>query len=127
MKRKHACPECKKAFTSSHGLKMHLIWKKKKAVTKEEGRKDDDQKLRWDLLPTKAVEEVVKVLTFGAKKYGSHNWKKVAEPERRYYAAAFRHLVAWNQGEKKDSDTGLSPLAHAACCILFLLDFERVL
>lgn len=37
-----------------------------------EGRKNDriDGKPRWELLPIEVMEEVVKVYTFGAEKYG---------------------------------------------------------
>ena len=34
----------------------------------DEGRKNDSDKLRWDLLPIDVIEQVVNVLTFGAKK-----------------------------------------------------------
>lgn len=88
------------------------------------GRKDDKGKLRWDLLPFKALREVVKVLTFGAEKYQENNWKKVEEPQKRYFAAAMRHLSAWHDGEAGDSETGVSHLAHAICCLLFMLWFE---
>ena len=30
-----------------------------------------------------------------------------------------------NDGEDKDPESGLSHLAHAACCIMFLLEFEK--
>ena len=33
------------------------------------GLKFDTDKLRWDLLPMEVIEECVKILTFGAKKY----------------------------------------------------------
>ena len=86
-----------------------------------DGQKHDAQKDRWDLLPTAAVRQIVKVLTFGATKYGDQNWEFVAEARRRYYAATMRHLTAWWEGEENDMETGLSHLAHAGCCILFLL------
>lgn len=40
----------------------------------EESIKNDfkDDKLRWDLLPLDLIEEVVKVYTAGAKKYGEN-------------------------------------------------------
>ena len=40
----------------------------------EKGLKLDFDKLRWDLLPIECVEEIVRVLTFGAKKYDDNNW-----------------------------------------------------
>ncbi len=85
------------------------------------GKKYDEGKLRWDLLPIKAVEEVVKVLMFGAAKYGDDNWQKLDELEPRYYAASMRHLASWRQGETLDEDSGLPALAHAVCDLLFLL------
>ena len=86
----------------------------------EGGKKYDSDKARWDLLPFKEVGEIVDILTFGASKYGANNWQKV-EPKSRYFAAAMRHLTAWFLGEKLDKESGLSHLAHAGCCILFLM------
>ena len=43
------------------------------ALLSSAGRKDDDGKPRWDLLPFAEAEEVVKVLTYGARRYGDHN------------------------------------------------------
>lgn len=91
---------------------------------KDEGQKFDDGKLRFDLLPEGALEEIVKVLGYGARKYAPDNWKKVPDARRRYFAAAMRHIMAWHSGEEKDPESGLSHLAHAGCCILFLLWIE---
>lgn len=88
------------------------------------GTKKDDGKQRWDLLPFKAVGEVVKVLTFGCRKYSDWNWTHVPNARERYFAAGQRHFVAWWGGEKLDPETGLSTLAHAICCLLFLLALE---
>lgn len=85
------------------------------------GRKDDQDKTRWDLIPWEQMEEVANVLTSGAKKYGDNNWAQVEDAPRRYFAAAMRHLVAWQQGEAVDAESGRSPLAHAVCCLLFLM------
>jgi hypothetical protein len=41
-----------------------------------------------------------------------------------YIDAGFRHFAAYAGGEKNDSETGLSHLAHAMCCMLFLLSFD---
>lgn len=88
------------------------------------GKKFDDGKARWDLLPLRAAGMVVDVLGFGAAKYGPENWRKVPELRRRYYAAALRHLAAWWMGEKTDPESGLPHLAHAGCCVMFLLEDE---
>lgn len=87
--------------------------------------KADAGKARWDLLPYESVEQVVQVLTFGAKKYPDDgkvaNWRLVQGHRERYFAAVMRHLVAWKKGEKVDPETGLPHLAHGVACMLFLL------
>lgn len=88
------------------------------------GTKYDDDKPRLNLLPFEALEEVALVLNFGAKKYGDWNWKGGFKYGR-LSAAAMRHLFAWSTGEDKDPESGYSHLAHAACCVLFLLDFVK--
>ena len=86
--------------------------------------KHDAEKDRWDLLPYDSVREVVKVLTYGAKKYEDRNWESGFKYSR-IYGALQRHITAWFQdGEDNDPETGLSHLAHAGCCILFLLAFK---
>lgn len=90
-----------------------------------EGVKADAGKAPWDLMPFAALAEVVKVLEFGAKKYAPDNWRKVPEAHKRYLAACFRHLCARGLGEKLDPESGLPHLAHAACCVLFLLEMDR--
>jgi len=94
-------------------------------MTSTEGEKRDDGKPRWDLLPWPEVGQVVGVLTFGAAKYADDNWQKVPDARRRYFAAAMRHLTAWWEGERIDPESGRHHLAHATCCVLFLLWFDR--
>lgn len=91
----------------------------------EEGRKDDTGKLPWDILPVESVEEIIEALQFGAQKYGAYNWQKVERPFNRYFAALCRHIFAWWKGEETDQESGKHHLAHAGCCILFLLWFAR--
>lgn len=88
------------------------------------GRKDDGGKLPWDLLPWESTEAVVAVLRSGAGKYAADNWKHVPDARRRYFAAAIRHLVARWRGEVIDPEFGHPHLAHAACCVLFMLWFD---
>lgn len=88
----------------------------------KQGRKDDADKVRWDLLPGDALAEIAKVLTFGADKYGDRNWEQGIQYGR-VFAASMRHLWDWFRGEDNDPETGLSHLAHAGCCVLFLLAY----
>ncbi len=88
------------------------------------GRKDDQDKPRMDLLPPELLEEVSKVLAFGARKYEPRNWEKGMDWGR-VHGAALRHLTAWSKGEDTDPETGLSHLAHAACNLAFLIAYEK--
>jgi len=87
------------------------------------GTKHDQHKIRMELLSPIALEKIAQVLTFGAQKYADHNWRKGIKWSR-VLGAALRHLFAWARGEDKDPETGLSHLAHAGCCIMFLLEYE---
>ena len=85
--------------------------------------KKDEGKNRLDLWPPDVYEEIGKVLTYGATKYASRAW----EEGMRWgscYAALQRHLQAWWRGESTDPETGYSHLAHASCCLIFLLAYE---
>jgi hypothetical protein len=88
-----------------------------------EGVKFDTEKARYDLIPPEIEEAIAKVLTFGAAKYGDRNWE-LGMRWGRPYAALRRHMAAWWGGENNDPETGFSHLAHAACCIAFLVAFE---
>lgn len=89
------------------------------------GVKDDQEKQRYDLVPPEALDQIVTVLTYGARKYAPDNWKHVPGWKARYFAAAMRHLWAWKRGESVDSETQISHLAHAMCCIMFMLEREK--
>jgi hypothetical protein len=89
------------------------------------GIKQDQDKAPWDLLPFDALGPVVAVLRFGASKYAPENWRKVEQPQRRYFAAALRHLVAWKLGQRLDPETSLPHLAHAAACVLFMVALDE--
>lgn len=89
------------------------------------GTKYDNGKLRWDLLKFGPVEDVVKVLTMGAKKYADNNWQLVEDGQDRYFAALMRHLTTWRKGELIDPESGLPHLAHVACNVMFLQWFDQ--
>lgn len=88
------------------------------------GRKFDGDKLRFSLIPPQPLSDVNKVLEFGAKKYGANNWQKVDNAQERYFNAAMRHLLAWQSGELLDDESGLPHLAHAQCCLMFMMHFD---
>jgi hypothetical protein len=72
-----------------------------------------------ELLDPEFLEDVSKVLTFGAKKYADHNWRKGISVGR-LIGAAMRHLMAIVRGEDNDPESGLPHTAHLGCCIMFL-------
>lgn len=87
-----------------------------------EGLKYDAGKLRWDLLPEEALEEIVKVFTKGAEKYGERNWEK-GITYNRLYAAARRHISAFIKGERYD-EIGTHHIANAIVNLIMILQFE---
>ncbi len=95
-------------------------------TTHKDGMKHDQDKLRFDLLPTHPIREVVKVLMHGAEKYDDFNWKLVDNLRARYYSAACRHLLDWWDGIAIDDESGLHPLAHVICNLIFLMEDERM-
>lgn len=85
------------------------------------GKKFDDGKLRYDLVPPAVLKQLATVLTFGAKKYGANNWQTVPDASNRYYAAMMRHVEADRGGEVFDEESGLPHLTHALACVAFML------
>jgi len=90
------------------------------------GRKFDGDKLQYGLLPPQALKATVDVLTFGAQKYEPDNWKNVPDSKRRYFDAAQRHLWAWKEGDHLDPESGKHHIAHALCCLLFLVEHDTI-
>jgi hypothetical protein len=91
---------------------------------KATGVKHDTDKPDMSLLSNIALIKVAQVMSFGKKKYAAHNWRG-GFVWSRPLAAAARHLYAYIGGEDKDPETGLSHLAHAMCCLMFVLEFEE--
>ena len=98
-------------------------------MRKTKGLKDDNGKPRVELLSADALIEISKVMTYGADKYtrngvpGEHNWRKGFKWSR-LLGAVLRHLFCFMRGEDTDKDSGLPHLAHAGCCIMFLLEHQ---
>lgn len=98
-----------------------------KSVDTGEGMKNDflDDKPRWDLIPLQEIEDIVKVYTAGAKKYAPNNWQKLDNGYQRYKAALFRHLLAYEKGERIDPDTKCMHLAQVAWNAVAMLWFDK--
>jgi hypothetical protein len=90
------------------------------APTNSGGLKYDSGKPPLSLIDRHALEAIGQVLAFGAQKYAAHNWRKGIVYSR-LIDAALRHLYAFADGEDNDPESGLSHVAHAGCCVIFLL------
>jgi hypothetical protein len=90
------------------------------------GIKYDSEKPDYSLLPPLVLDEVVKVLTYGASKYSRENWRQLDDGKNRYFSAAQRHLWALRRGETHDEESGLSHAAHAICCMMFYYELDFV-
>ena len=67
-------------------------------------------------------------LSYGGKKYGTHNYRAIGVRASVYYDAAMRHLMAWWEGEDIDpiekGGSGLPHIAHAIAGLMVYRDAE---
>ena len=91
------------------------------------GRKDDQGKAAWDLLPFDVLDQVAAVFTHGAEKYGANNWREVPNGKDRYFAAFMRHMSAWKQGQRIDPDSGLPTIACAIASVMIIAGRENAI
>jgi len=94
-------------------------------VKPKTGLRYDADKVRHDLLPPNAINELAKVLTFGAKKYAPNNWMK-GMAWSRIIGPLKRHLNAIERGEDYDPETGLLHSAHVMCNAAFLTEYYKI-
>lgn len=83
------------------------------------GKKFDQGKPDPSLIPIEAVMGTAKALSYGANKYGKHNYKEGITFSR-LTAAAMRHLLAFNNGEDIDGESGNQHLHHALASLAML-------
>ena len=81
-------------------------------------RDTQDDKPRYDLIPSKALERLAYVYARGAQKYDENNWMK-GIPFQRALASAERHLQQYKQGDKEEDH-----LAQAAWNIFAILHYQ---
>lgn len=90
-------------------------------VVSEEGTRDNTGKLDWSLVDFEALEPMVKVLEFGAKKYERDNWKKGGKlfTSLSILNSLMRHVFALVSGETHDLESGLPHIGHIMCNAMF--------
>lgn len=79
-------------------------------------RDTQEDKPRYDLLPTPALRRVAELYARGAKKYGENNYQR-GIPFSRVYASLFRHLIAFREGDK--SEDHLAAVAWNAFALIY--------
>ena len=100
------------------------VFVKAEQAKPQQAMKNSGGKVPLSMLPPHALVEIAKVRKFGADKYATWDWMK-SRNHLEYLDAILRHLLAWQAGENNDPESGLPHLAHAACGLMFLLEFER--
>lgn len=73
-------------------------------------------------VPAVSMFKVGQVMDVGAHKYGAANWRDAPVTQSTYINAALRHIFEDWDGATLDGETGLENLAHAAACLLIVLD-----
>jgi hypothetical protein len=115
--------EAPKGFSLKINDNHHLVPLEREMVTyfisSGQGKKYDQGKIRFDLLPHNQIKQIAEILTFGCNKYGPNNWQKVES--WRYIGAAMRHFNDFQSGDIIDKESGKHVLAHMLCDIMFLL------
>lgn len=107
---------------------MNNIWEdedistiKSNIITNEHGAKQSRVDERLDLIPTRAVLAIGRVLAEGEGKYpaidGRPNWELI--PTREHVNHALVHLYKHLSG-----DVGEEHLTHAVCRLLFALELR---
>ena len=85
-----------------------------------EAKKYDNDKVRMELVPMSVVENIARVLTYGATKYSDNSWQNLDNFWNRYKGALLRHLAAIDKGELIDQESGLPHIDHVLCNAMFL-------
>jgi len=83
------------------------------------------KKLRYDLTPPYAIEQLAEVMTYGSEKHGDRTW----ENGRKWsdvLACAERHINAIKRGEDFDKETGLLHSSMAMTQLAFLTEYYKI-
>jgi dATP/dGTP diphosphohydrolase len=91
---------------------------------KKSGTKHDSGKPRVSLIPKAALLGMARALSYGEKKYGTHNFRNGLSYSR-LADACMRHLSSWMEGETLDPESGLSHMDHAIASLAMLKFMEE--
>lgn len=108
----------------SDKIALNNLLESKPKLPEDVAIKFDDDKLRYDLLSPYALEEIVKVYNFGAKKYADRNWEKGLKYNR-LLASMLRHIEAFRKGEDIDQDSNCHHMASVCFNAMAILHFWK--
>lgn len=84
--------------------------------------KNREGKAPLSMIPTLPLILVADVLKLGAAKYQRDLWRTQPMQHTHEIDSVLRHILAFNEGEDLDPETGLNHIAHAICRLMFLLE-----
>lgn len=117
---KHTCPNCAHRETYIASIEEDELNPDR---NDEEEQKFADRfnagKLQWSMVDFKSLEDMVRVLEFGAKKYSRNNWKKGLKTTE-IVDSMLRHIYAYLDGEDVDPESGINHTGHIMCNAMFL-------
>lgn len=100
---------------------LHQIWEDEKSVN--EAKHFDEGKIQFEYIFTMSgLDDVAKVGTFGAQKYGHWNYR-VGSTYMRFLGSCCRHLIAFIRGENFDKESGHPHLAHLIFDALIIMQW----
>ena len=73
----------------------------------------------------RAMQALIEVATFGAKKYSRSGFLSVPDAHKRYMDALMRHLLAYGSGEEMDPESGMPHMWHALWNAAALVELKR--
>lgn len=94
-------------------------------MSKKEGLRYNEGKLRYDLEHPIARKGLIEVLSFGANKYEDRNWEK-GMAWSKVIASLKRHLAAIEAGEDYDEESKLLHIDHVQANAHFLSAYYKI-
>jgi len=92
---------------------------------KEMGARFSEGKVRHDLIPPWALDELAKVYSYGCLKYDDENYLKGLRWKKDVVGPILRHLWKWIRGQKIDKESGCHSLAMAVWGCFTLMVYEK--
>ena len=89
------------------------------------GERKNNNKTRLDLLPSFAEEQYARVMTYGSTKYAEWNWARGMKWTT-VIASLKRHVLAIENGEDYDKETGILHSAHIMCNAAFFTEYYKI-